>query len=910
MPFQQTFTYAYQVTFGTNGAITLNPSNPRGPVTVSDSADAGTADNTSRLGDINNELVNVDGLNNRISNYYGTGVVGGTPGLLLSDQNGRWVFLTNTQYTVTTNGTSNQNGSWPPPPTGVALATDTGVSAADGTTSAAAIKGTTLAGSSVTLTSSGGTVIGTGTADASGNFSISPTSGLVQGSNTISVTATLNGGTSTASTITFNYDTVAPTAATITGVSDNAGAVQGQVANGTATDDTTLTLTGTAEAGATVNVLNGTTIVGTATAAADGTWTATTSALSGTVSLTARATDTAGNQGAASGARTATIDTVAPTAPASVALANDTGASGTDRVTTDSTIRGTAEAGSTVRLTIGTTVVGTGTADASGNFSIAPTSGLVQGSNTVSVTATDAAGNTGAASSITFTLDNAAPAVTSIAASGAEITNGTGALNAGDVVTFTVNATDALAVAGTPTLSLNNGGTATYTGGGGTNALTFSYAVAQGQDTADLAVTALNGTVTDAAGNAVLFNSAAAGNPAGTLAVDTAAPTATTTIGLAQDSGAQGDGVSANPALAGTVSTGEAGLTVTIRDGGAVIGTATTVAGGGWTFANASATDGAHSYSAAVTDAAGNSGASTATSPASTTVDRQADADVAVDLRDATAAANTASVSFDLAGLDAGSTATVTFTGSDGGSVVRSFTANGAQTADVTGLRGDLSATVQVADGAGNTAAGQGDTLAADPVCFMPGTLVATPSGERAVETLRAGELVLTADGRAAPVRWLGRQTVSTRFADPLRVLPVRVVAGALGENLPARDLLVSADHALLVDGVLVQAGALVNGSTIRREAGVPEVFTYWHVELADHALVLAEGVPAETFIDNVARLAFDNWDEHEAAGSEAPIAEMELPRAKSARQVPAATRRRLADRAALLLGGQTTAAA
>jgi hypothetical protein len=194
----------------------------------------------------------------------------------------------------------------------------------------------------------------------------------------------------------------------------------------------------------------------------------------------------------------------------------------------------------------------------------------------------------------------------------------------------------------------------------------------------------------------------------------------------------------------------------------------------------------------------------------------------------------------------------------------------------------------------------------------MPGTLVATPSGERAVETLRAGDLVLTAEGDAKPVRWLGRQTVSTRFADPLRVLPVRIVAGALGEGLPRRDLLVSPDHALLVDGGLAQAGALVNGTTVRREAAgaVPEVFTYWHVELADHSLVLAEGVPAETFVDNVARLAFDNWAEHGAAADPAPAAEMALPRAKSARQVPAATRRRLAERAAALLPGEETAAA
>ena len=195
---------------------------------------------------------------------------------------------------------------------------------------------------------------------------------------------------------------------------------------------------------------------------------------------------------------------------------------------------------------------------------------------------------------------------------------------------------------------------------------------------------------------------------------------------------------------------------------------------------------------------------------------------------------------------------------------------------------------------------GGGDTV----ICFYPGTLVRTPDGEVAVETLKIGDLVLTAEGRAMPVRWLGRQTVSTFFADPVRVLPIRIAAGALAENLPARDLLVSPDHAILVGGVLVQAGALVNGTTIRREAAVPKSFTYYHVELVDHSLVLAEGVPAETFVDNVDRLAFDNWDEHEALyGAEAAIPEMDLPRAKAQRQVPMAVRQQIADRAALLVG-------
>lgn len=187
-------------------------------------------------------------------------------------------------------------------------------------------------------------------------------------------------------------------------------------------------------------------------------------------------------------------------------------------------------------------------------------------------------------------------------------------------------------------------------------------------------------------------------------------------------------------------------------------------------------------------------------------------------------------------------------------------------------------------------------------ICFYPGTRIATPAGEVAVEALRIGDLVLTAEGEAAPVRWMGRQTVATRFADPLRVLPIRIMAGALGDNLPGRDLLVSPDHALLVEGILVHAAALVNGRSILREAEVPRLFTYHHVELADHALVLAEGVPAESFVDNAERLGFDNWAEHEAlCGHLPPVAEMDRPRAKSHRQVPMRTRRHLDARAAAL---------
>ena len=202
------------------------------------------------------------------------------------------------------------------------------------------------------------------------------------------------------------------------------------------------------------------------------------------------------------------------------------------------------------------------------------------------------------------------------------------------------------------------------------------------------------------------------------------------------------------------------------------------------------------------------------------------------------------------------------------------------------------------------------DTSPVDIACFCAGTMIACPDGERAVEALSIGDLVLTWDGRVMPVRWIGRNTVSTKFADPLRVLPIRIAAGALADHLPVRDLLVSPEHAVLVDDILVEAGALVNGLSILRESNVAETFVYYHIELAEHALVLAEGVPAESFVDNIHRMAFDNWEEHEALYGDAPIVEMDYPRARSHRQVPMEIRVRLLDRAATMPAVQREIAA
>lgn len=183
-------------------------------------------------------------------------------------------------------------------------------------------------------------------------------------------------------------------------------------------------------------------------------------------------------------------------------------------------------------------------------------------------------------------------------------------------------------------------------------------------------------------------------------------------------------------------------------------------------------------------------------------------------------------------------------------------------------------------------------------LCFYPGTRLAAEHGEVEVQDVKAGTMLRTADGRVMPVRWVGRSEVSLTFADKLRVLPVRIKAGALTENVPARDLLVSPGHAIFIDGILVHAGAMVNGVTILRENNVPETFTYYHVELESHELLLAEGVAAESFVDNMDRMHFHNWDEHEAEG--APIKEMAYPRAKAWRQVPLRLRQHLTARAGL----------
>jgi hypothetical protein len=154
---------------------------------------------------------------------------------------------------------------------------------------------------------------------------------------------------------------------------------------------------------------------------------------------------------------------------------------------------------------------------------------------------------------------------------------------------------------------------------------------------------------------------------------------------------------------------------------------------------------------------------------------------------------------------------------------------------------------------------GPGGITVSDMPCFGAGTEILTPDGMIAVENLAVGDEVLSArTGAVQKIVWTGSRRVDiSRHAKPEKVMPVRVRAGALAPGLPERDLILSPDHALLLDGHLVEAKTLVNGATILWDKSRRAV-TYHHIELAEHDVVLAEGIPAETFLDSGNRKMFE----------------------------------------------------
>jgi hypothetical protein len=195
----------------------------------------------------------------------------------------------------------------------------------------------------------------------------------------------------------------------------------------------------------------------------------------------------------------------------------------------------------------------------------------------------------------------------------------------------------------------------------------------------------------------------------------------------------------------------------------------------------------------------------------------------------------------------------------DGGSV--EYVAQG-QT--LSNINADVAPSSLVMNNTGAALTSAVTSAAADvtaPACFVRGARILTARGEVAVEDLAVGDLAFTVSGDVRPIVWLGHRAIDIfRHPDPEAVRPVRVGENAFGEGLPRRDLWLSPEHAVYVEEKLIPIGQLVNGGTIAN-CSVDHV-EYWHVELDRHDILLAESLPAESYLDCGNRRGFDNADE------------------------------------------------
>lgn len=151
--------------------------------------------------------------------------------------------------------------------------------------------------------------------------------------------------------------------------------------------------------------------------------------------------------------------------------------------------------------------------------------------------------------------------------------------------------------------------------------------------------------------------------------------------------------------------------------------------------------------------------------------------------------------------------------------------------------------------------------------CFGRGTLIRTVDGETRVEDLVPGDLVMTTNG-PLPVKWVGQRTLTKNASASWHpsVVPVRVSRFAIDDQTPQRDLYLSQEHSLLVDGVLIPVKYLVNGHSIVFDDDVKmsESIEYFCVEFDTHEVIFAEGTAAESFLNAGARIAWDNLEAYQ----------------------------------------------
>ena len=184
------------------------------------------------------------------------------------------------------------------------------------------------------------------------------------------------------------------------------------------------------------------------------------------------------------------------------------------------------------------------------------------------------------------------------------------------------------------------------------------------------------------------------------------------------------------------------------------------------------------------------------------------------------------------------------------------------------GYTGTDTATYYISDGTETASASINIQVVA---CYCRGTRILTDRGEVLVEVLAIGDVIVTASGARAPIRWIGRRSYAGTFiAGHHLMLPVCFKKGAIADGVPHADLWVSPGHAMFVDGQLVPAWRLVNGASIT-QANAVESVEYYHLELDRHAVILAEGAPAESFLNDGCRGQFHNAAEFDRLYPDAP---------------------------------------
>ncbi len=134
--------------------------------------------------------------------------------------------------------------------------------------------------------------------------------------------------------------------------------------------------------------------------------------------------------------------------------------------------------------------------------------------------------------------------------------------------------------------------------------------------------------------------------------------------------------------------------------------------------------------------------------------------------------------------------------------------------------------------------------------CFAAGTRILTTKGEIPVEKLSVGNLVIAPTGSVSKITWLGSFEIDLKASlSRADLSPIRIERNALKDGVPHSDLFLSRDHSLFIDRMLIPVRLLVNDASIVC-ADTFDFVTYWHIELAQHGIVLANGAAAESYLE------------------------------------------------------------